>query len=328
MSAQEPEAPFLVAFAAYKGGTGKTTVAFNAGLEFARPRAFEVSGRPVVFFDLDPQVRNEEGGTTLSKLFDRGPFNRRWTKKRVHSGTSSVNLYVVEYDPDQEISVLGMGTGDSFRSRGLVDENSPFAPVLLAVPRSGAIPKPSLLRKVLKEVPNALRKHVERNHPELLGRYERYLSSPPLGIVDTPPANDENKDVIRILKKADLTVPVLDLENVIQLPVFCENYTTRFAVVNKIPVLRTREGRMFNGGISVVLNKILRNVPLNRDEIIEIPDRSLIRSATAFGIPVRARPDRGQGHAGYFREVARHIQLEWDRRRKKVRSRGVRGVAI
>ncbi|HII70544.1 ParA family protein [Methanopyrus kandleri] len=305
MPSREPAAPFLVGFTAYKGGTGKSTVAFNVGLEFARYyQGFDgVPRRPVVFFDLDPQGRSDEGGRTLKKMFEDGPFRLR----SLHSPIPELDVQVVEYDPDEPVPVDGVN--GSFGSYGLVDSDASFAPALLAVPKNIRIRRVKPLRRLLAAANELLFQYLE-DRGSLDSKLREYLSSPPLGVVDTPPMNAASDTFAGILTQVDLVIPVVDPENVRQLSLFCKLYVTRLAVVNRVPPDGlTREAKFFDG----VLNRILNKIPLNKDEVVKIPERPVIRFASALGIPVRARPDKR--HSGYFREVARHIRADWNRRR-------------
>ncbi len=70
---------FVASTAAFKGGTEKTTVTFNVGMEFARPRRYRGVGRtPVLFVDADPQTvighKDRNAPNCLFKLFEVGPF--------------------------------------------------------------------------------------------------------------------------------------------------------------------------------------------------------------------------------------------------------------
>jgi len=307
LSSREPAAPFLVGFTAYKGGTGKSTVAFNVGLEFARYyRGFDgVPRRPVVFFDLDPQCRSDEGGRTLKKMFEDGPFRLR----SLRSPASGLDVQVVEYDPDKAVPVDGVN--GSFSSYGLVDSDASFAPVLLVAPNKDTTVRwVEQLEDILAVADKLLLQYL-KDRGSLDPKLREYLSSPPLGVVDTPPMNAASDAFVGILRQVDLVIPVVDPENVRQLSIFCgERYMARLAVVNRVPPDGlTREARLFDG----VLNRVLSKIPLNKDRVVKIPERPVIRFASALGIPVRARPDKR--HSGYFREVARHIRAYWDRRR-------------
>ncbi|WP_088335523.1 ParA family protein [Methanopyrus sp. KOL6] len=269
--------PFLVGVTAYQGGTGKTTVAFNAGLEFARPRGFDgVPACPVVMIDLDPQGQAREGGRTLVSLFEDGPFERH----SIRISVSDFRMWKVEYDPN--------GFDD------IVRKDVPFGTALLAVPRKelGRINASSLRR--------------------LIGEVHELVGDPPIALVDTPPMNVRAEWVRNILVECDLVVPVADFRSIKQLSRFFREsgYVTRFAVLNKVFEGRTKDDELLRKRVKEELSRL----PIDTEsDLICVPDSEVIRVATDLGVPVRMRFN-SYGYATPFRRIARRITLEWSRR--------------
>ncbi len=264
------ERPMLTGFTAFKGGTGKTTVSFNVGMEFARPRGYGgVPARPVLFIDLDPQ--GQKCGETLLGMFERGPFRTTLVFNDLHG----FEVYEATYDP----------TG----FEDLVREDAPVESVWVARPRG---------RRLGGVTPESVRRLI-RHYNKVTG------SETPIALVDTPPMNLENDKVMAVLRECDLVVPVLEPTSVRQLERFVGiGMNVHMAVVNKCrenpynPRVKDR--------VKKAISQALRNVPLSWEDIVAIEDSVVIEEATSFGIPVRVRFNPG-GYAERFREVARKI---------------------
>ncbi len=280
----EPFAPLVVGVAAYKGGTGKTTVAFNVGMEFARPRGYGgVPACPTVFIDFDPQGHRRSGGVTLKMLFEEGPFRLR------HVGVvEGFEVHRVELEPD--------GFED------LLDERAPgLGTALLAVPA----------RQNYQRV--ADRRHIRRLVAWVhdLVREGDGDARPPIAFVDTPPMNVEAKWLRRVLQACDTVIPVTDPRSVRQVRRFLSDggLDVRVVVLNKVWPRGTCEWKK----LVERLNRVLRDVHGSVD-VVDVENAPVIQSATDAGIPLRMRRSRRPEYEGRFRDVARLVYLAWQAR--------------
>ncbi len=258
----------LVAFAASKGGTGKTVVAFNVATLLAS------EGVPVVVFDLDSQ--RARGGRTVYDLFDVGPF-RLETVRPGYPGY--FDLYAAVYDPSVEVPVEG--ARGSFEDHDLVG-NDADPSLLVAVPNEG-IPVPDAFRHVLR-----------KDAPRAFDRIGRRGES--VGIIDTPPLNLESDDVLRVLSPGDVeVVPVVDPESAGQLARFGDS---GLAVVNRIPP--RRQAREFRRFFDDILSSHLEGFD---GTVVKIPELPVVRSATMLGIPLCVRRGGRRRHMKGFLEI-------------------------
>jgi MinD-like ATPase involved in chromosome partitioning or flagellar assembly len=282
----EPFAPLVVGVAAYKGGTGKTTVAFNVGMEFARPRGYGgVPACPTIFIDFDPQGNRESSGLTLKQLLaGRGPFR----PERVGE-IEGFEVYRLEFEPDGLEELLD-------------DRAAGLGAAFLAVPASGDYRRVASRKRV--------RRLVAGVHD--LVRGEDGGARPPIAFVDTPPMNSEQRWVKRVLRACDTIVPVMDPSSPEQITRFLESEhgpDVRVLVLNKDYKPGTVEWEANLERVRRELSKVVGAV-----DRVHIPDAQVIKSATDLGIPLRMRRSRPREYERLFREVAFLIAQYWQRR--------------
>jgi len=269
---------FVASVAAFKGGTGKTTVTFNVGMEFARPRRYRGVGRtPVLFVDADPQavVGHEGSGAPncLFKLFEVGPFEL----EPIGFEAGGFEVFKVEFAPD------GHETVDP--NAGIHDL------VFVARPAESS-------REMYGRV----------NVRELLDEFEGvFPGNEGLALIDTPPLNVELEVARRMLENSDVVVPVLNFSSYNQIQRFLdkEEFRVRFAVVNMVPRVNTLELKE----IMEDLEGFLRGTPLRREDVIFVPHDHALNTCTVKGIPARCRRYRPDS-APKFHEIALHLRGE------------------
>jgi len=290
---------FVVGVGARKGGTGKTTISFNVGMEFARRRRWkDVGGRPVLFVDLDPQAigagdKERRAATTLTNVFEIGPF-RLTPIKITDDGfmeSDRVDMETVDYTGGFEIKRV-IFDPDEFEFGNVDRRCSVHNQIYLA------------------HISHYLANSPGESRFDQLIKALKSVGWNGLVMVDTPPLNVQAAFAEDALRNCDLVIPVLNYESYDQIPHFIRQYNVRFIVMNKVMRGATKERYK----IEKEIRRFIRETTLDERDIIWISDRDVIRSSMNTGVPIRCRVPKPPRASRVFHLIAWRVEMDIRRR--------------